>query len=234
LNEDELDLARKNLARRSKREPWQYIRGYVDFYDCEILVNSHVLIPRQETEILVDMICKSLEKDGDLEGKSFWDVCTGSGCIGIAIKKKFPALNVTLSDVSSDALKMAKINAEKNGVTVNFLQGDLLKPFSGRQTNYLVCNPPYIRDDEYNKLETEVKDYEPIQALISGPTGLEFYEALSLELKDVILPRGKAWFEMGTGQGVKIFDMFKDASWTNLKVQKDWSQHDRFFLLENE
>ena len=107
LSESELELCRQRLARRAKGEPLQYIKGEVEFYGCRIGLSRDVLIPRQETEILVDIIAKQLEKE-NLEGKSLWDVCCGSGCIGIALKKKFPQLKVILSDISQEALIMAK------------------------------------------------------------------------------------------------------------------------------
>jgi release factor glutamine methyltransferase len=229
----ELETCRQRLARRAKGEPWQYISGEVEFLGCKIAVNKHVLIPRQETEILADIICKQLEKE-DLQEKTFWDICCGSGCIGIAIKKRFPQLQVVLSDISEEAIQVAKKNAELNQVEIEFLKGDLLSPFSGRKVNFLVSNPPYIAAHEFNSLETEVKDYEPIQALISGPTGLEFYERFAKELKEFVVPQGKAWFEFGTSQGLAIYDMFCRANWTHCRVEKDWSGHDRFFFLENE
>ena len=233
VTEDELALCRGRLARRAKGEPLQYIHGEVQFHDCTIRVSPAVLIPRQETEILVNKIYKQL-LNLPLENSSLWDVCCGSGCIGIAMKKLLPALKVTLSDVSNEALLIAQENARINNVDVEFLQGDLLTPFQERKTQFLICNPPYIAEREYGNLDREVRNYEPRNALISGETGLEFYERLAKDLPARLLPHGKAWFEVGTGQGPALIKLFNQPPWSKCEIEKDWSGHDRFFFLEIE
>lgn len=233
LDEFELALCREWLGRRSKGEPLQYIKGEMDFYGCKISLNKDVLIPRQETEILVDKIVNELKKE-NLAGKTLWDVCCGSGCIGIALKKRFPELKVVLSDISKKALLIAQKNARENQVDVEFVEGDLLQPFEDRQTNYLVCNPPYIAESEFSGLEVEVRDFEPKGALISGPTGLEFYSRLAEGLKKNLVRAGKAWFEIGSMQGKAICELFQTKGWPVCKVEKDWAEKDRFFFLENE
>lgn len=233
LSELEIEKCRTFLMRRGKKEPLQYIIGKVEFYHCTFVVNQAVLIPRQETEILVDKIVTELSKY-DLDGKVLVDVCCGSGCIGIALKKKFPTLKVVLSDVSEEALAIAQQNARINEVDVEILQGDLVEPFIERKTNFLVCNPPYITEDEFRKLEAEVQNYEPRIALVSGKTGLEFYERLAFDLPNVLLSRGKAWFELGRGQGEDVRHLFARAPWTTSRVEQDWAGHDRFFFLEIE
>jgi len=238
LSEDELDLCRQNLARRSKGEPLQYIKGHVDFYGCDIQVNPNVLIPRQETEIFVDMIAKQLAKDelekGTLKGKVLFDVCTGSGCIGISLKKKFPDLTVFLSDLSIDALKIAKENATKNSCEVECLIGNLLEPFKGKKCDYFICNPPYVTEKEYESLDIEVKNYEPKLALVGGDSGYEFYERLAVQLSGYLKLSAKGFFEIGRGQGAHILSLFKDGPYVNCQFKQDWSSHDRFFLLEIE
>ncbi len=194
LSENELDVCRKCLLRRAKGEPLQYIKGEMEFYGCRIFLNQSVLIPRQETEILVDKIVKQIEKE-DLRGKCLWDVCCGSGCMGIALKKKFPQLKVVLSDVSKEALEMAQKNAVENQVEVEWLMGDLLHPFDQCQANYFVCNPPYIAEHEFSHLDVEVRNFEPRSALVSGTSGLEIYMRLAEELKGFLAPQAKVWFE---------------------------------------
>jgi release factor glutamine methyltransferase len=233
LSDAELDLCRSRLTRRANGEPSQYIRGEVEFLNCNIKVSPAVLIPRQETEILVDMIVKHLSQQ-DLKGKTLWDVCCGSGCIGIAIKKKLPDLNVILSDVSVDALKLSQENAQRNGVEVTCVQGDLLQPLEGKRTNFLVCNPPYVSESEFKNLTTEVSKYEPRLALVSGPSGLEFYERLADKLDGVLEPHGKAWLEIGTGQGAAVKQLFSKSVWNRCDFEQDWGGHDRFFFLEIE
>lgn len=233
LTTEELDKCRSALMRRSKGEPLQYIRGDVDFHHCTFKVSPAVLIPRQETEILVDLITKQLEKD-DLANKSFWDICCGSGCIGISIKKKFPQLNVYLSDVSAEALMVAKENAQNNQVDVHLMEGDLLGPFKGLKTDYLACNPPYISEKEYIGLDPEVREHEPKLALVGGSTGLEYYHRLASDIPISLNPKSKIWFEIGYNQGSDVLQIFSNEKWTHRRVEKDWSGHDRFFFLENE
>ncbi len=234
LTDDEINLSRKWLKQRASGEPLQYIFGKVDFYGCEICIDQRCIIPRQETEILVDKIAKNLSSASSLEGKVLWDVCTGSGCIGIALKKKFPALEVFLSDISEEAICLSRLNAAQNGVDLTVLQGDLLSAFEGKKCDFFVCNPPYISESEYESLEGEVREFEPKLALVSGKTGLEFYERLANCLFPMLNPEAKAWFEIGTGQGGAILQAFQAPCWKRVSVENDWSGHNRFFSLEIE
>lgn len=228
VSDPELDLCRSYLARRGKGEPQAYISGHVEFFGCSIKVTPAVLIPRQETEILVSRVAEMLSQQ-ELTGKTLVDLCCGSGYIGISLKKKFPELRVILTDLSQDALECARENASNNEVEVELRQGDLLQPFSGERAHYLVCNPPYVSEQEYEVLDREVRDYEPRLALVSGPTGLEFYQRLAHELPGYLAENAHVWFELGTGQGPAVRDLFSAASWKEVAVAKDWAGHDRFF-----
>jgi release factor glutamine methyltransferase len=228
LTEIELEKCRKVLARRSNHEPVEYITGIVKFYGCQIEVDRNVLIPRPETEILIDTIAKELAEH-DLTHKTLWDICCGSGCMGISLKKRFPNLNVILSDISGDALELAKKNAVRNGVEVQLMKGDLLQPFEGQKTDFVVCNPPYVTDDEYRQLDPSVKDYEPKLALVSGATGLEIYQRLAAELPRFMNTQARVWLEIGTGQGEAIKRIF--SAWPQVAVKQDWAGHDRFVIL---
>lgn len=218
----ELVVLREKLKRCARGEPVQYVIGEVTFYGVRIQVDSRVLIPRPETEILVDIIAKQ-KPTGTL-----WDVCTGSGYIGIALKKAFPHLAVTLSDLSQDALDLAAKNAQLNGVELELLQGDLLAPFRGKKADIVVCNPPYVSASEYSNLDPSVRAFEPKGALIGGKTGTEFYERLAVELPPFLNPGAKLFLEIGTGQGPRVQQIFGGRG----KVEKDWAGHDRFFFLE--
>ena len=121
-----------------------------------------------------------------------------------------------------------------NQVEVELLQGDLLKPFIGHRTNYLVCNPPYISEHEFPSLDVEVRDFEPKKALVSGPARFEVYARLAGELKEFLMPPAKVWFEIGSTQGPAIYEIFQKAGWGTCRVEKDWSGQDRFFFLETE
>lgn len=226
MMELELTQLREAIKRRAEGEPWQYIAGQVEFLGCRIQVNKNVLIPRQETEILADKILKELPAT-PIE---IWDVCTGSGCIGIALKKKRPDCNVVLSDISLEALAVAKENAAQNGVDIEALQGDLLKPFQGRKADLIVCNPPYIFEKDYSQLDREVRDFEPKIALIGG---LVFYQRLASELQNYLQPGAKVYLEMGTGMGAQVNNLFQGPFWKKKEILSDWASHDRYLVLCN-
>ena len=231
LVEKELADLREMLKRRGRGEPLGYIFGRCEFLGCTLELSSAVLIPRQETEI---MMAKIVEELGETKKLIAWDLCTGSGCLGIALKKHLPSLHVTLSDISSDALALAQKNAIKNNVEVSCVQGDLLAPFRGQKTDLLLCNPPYVREEEFAGLEREVREFEPKQALVSGPSGLEFYTRLARQLPPHLHPGAKIFFEIGAGQGEALFQLFSAPCWKNKHLEKDWAGHDRFFFLEFE
>ncbi len=231
LQESELMLCRERLKRRGRHEPLEYIVGSTEFFGCCLELTQDVLIPRQETEILLS---KALEKlrAVNLEGKTAWDLCTGSGCLALGLKKALPGLDVVASDLSHRALEVAKKNARKNAVEITFLHGDLFQPFSGKKCDIIFCNPPYVSEKEYPFLEKEVKDFEPKAALVSGDTGLEFYERLARELPSYLHSPAYLFFEIGTGQGEKVKSFFQPHSRFTYTVEKDWAGHDRFFFLE--
>lgn len=233
LIESEISQCRGKIARRGKREPFQYIQGQIEFYQCQIRITQDVLIPRPETEILVDQIAQQLS-GLTLKGQVLWDVCTGSGCIGIALKKRFPELEVCLSDLSPKALALAEENAQRNDVKVSCVLGDLLTPFKEARAHYIACNPPYIAEREFASLQEEVRNYEPKMALVAGASGLEFYERLKRDLPNFLHPSGKVWLEIGHGQGESIKDLFQQSPWKSSELRQDWSGHDRFFSLEIE
>lgn len=224
--EKELTELREYIKRRAQGEPWQYIVGEVEFFGCRLKLNRDVLIPRQETEILVDLIVKQLPS----EPIEIWDVCTGSGCIGIALKKKRPDCRVVLSDISNKALEIARENANRNGVEVEILQGDLLAPFQSRKADLIACNPPYVTEQEYPQLDREVRDWEPKGALVGGTL---FYERLSKELHPHLNAGAKVYLEMGTAMGSQVTTIFQKAGWSKHQVLQDWSFHDRYFLLSH-
>ena len=229
----ELDSFRERLKRRGTGEPGQYIHGSTQFYGLTLFVDSAVLIPRPETEVLVDLIVQELKLENS-EGKTCLDLCSGSGCIGLSLKSSFPQLSVNLSDISEKALAVAKKNAEHNQLDVGFFQGDLFLPLNCQKFDYIVCNPPYISLNDYHALSHEVKEFEPKLALLGGDSGYEFYERLSESLLLHLNPKGKVWLEIGTGQGQAVLDLFPESEWAVRRLKKDWAGHDRFILLERE
>ena len=203
LEEREVSQYREWIKRKGMKEPLAYIIGEVEFLNLKLKVTPPTLIPRHETEILGDLICKSLT-EGALE---VWDLCTGTGCLGLSIKSKHPECHIKLSDISSEALEIATVNAERNHLEVDFLEGDLLAPFKGMRADVVICNPPYITPEEYEELEDEV-------------------------LPPFLNPGAKLFFEIGAGQGKDLMEIFSESHWTQKKCEKDWSGHDRFFFLE--
>lgn len=218
------------IKRRESCEPLPYILGTVDFYHCEFIVDSSVLIPRPETEILVDLVVQEIQRYS--EPLDVLDLCCGSGCIGISLKKAAPQTNVYSSDVSSSGLQIAKKNALHNDVDIIFSKGDLLQPFVNKKFDIIVCNPPYISIREYQKLDRSVKDFEPKKALVGGEDGLLFYQRLSNELPSSLKSGSQVFMEIGYNQGESVKQIFNQKHWKKATYKKDWSGNDRFFFLE--
>lgn len=225
IEEKEVETYRAWIQRKGNREPLAHILGEVEFLDLNLKVTPDTLIPRQETEILADLIIKSLPE----EKLSVWDVCTGSGCLGLALKSSRPDCQVILSDISPKALAVAGENARLNELAVEIVEGDLLAPFEGKKCDVFICNPPYVTEEEYGSLEDEVRLYEPKRALVGG---LDFYERLSRELPVYLNPGAKLFFEIGTDQGEALLSIFHQSHWKQKRCEKDWAGHDRFFFLE--
>ena len=221
------------LERRKRGEPLQQIIGYVEFLNCIIEINRDVLVPRQETELLTDFVIEKIKKTS-YQNKILVDLCTGSGCIAIALKKALPLLNVLAIDISEKALDIAKKNALKNKVVVEFLQGDFLEPLEGQRVDFIVSNPPYISEEEYHTLDDSVRLFEPKVALVGGASGLQFYEKMAALLPLYLNPRSSVFLEIGASQGKSVQSLFAHAPWRNGVVHKDFASHDRFFSLEIE
>lgn len=248
LTTAELDKIRILLKRRRAKEPLQYLFEETEFFNCKLKITKDVLIPRPETEELVEFVYKTIYKDlfGEEKNgskvfnkevtakKTLWDICTGSGCIAISLKKLFPSFEVNASDISIEALNIAKKNATINECGVDFRLGDLLLPFKNEKADYLICNPPYISEKEFSFLSDDVKNFEPKIALVAKEDGLEFYKRFADILPAFLTPKAKVFFEIGYGQGEMVKDIFVDRIWRSKKVYKDLSGKDRFFFLEIE
>ncbi len=224
LEEKEVAKYREWIKRKGEKEPLSYITEEVEFLNLKLKVTPSTLIPRHETEILADLILKKLP-ESPLE---IWDICCGTGCLGLAVKSKRPADTVRLSDISKEALVIARSNAERNNLDVEFLEGDLLAPFVGKKADVIICNPPYITPEEYETLEKEARSFEPKGALIGG---LDFYKRLAKDLPPFLNPGAKLFFEIGRGQGSDLMEIFSESHWTQKECAKDWGGHDRFFFL---
>ena len=181
-------------ARREKREPLQYILGTQPFMGFSFKTDPRALIPRNDTEILCEEALRHLKA-----GQRVFDLCTGSGALAIAVKKLCPGAEVTASDISPDALSLARENAAALGADVRFLQGDLFFPVSGERFDMILCNPPYIPDPLRGRLQEEI-GWEPARALFAGEDGLLFYRRIAREAPELLNPGGYLILEIGDDQ----------------------------------
>jgi release factor glutamine methyltransferase len=226
LDEPTLATLREMVKRRVAGEPVQYITGETEFFGLRFAVDRRVLIPRPETELLVETVF-------DRKPGKIVDVGTGSGCIAVALAKKLPAAEITGIDASPAALEVAAGNAKRHGVekTVRFLQCDLLLQLPDSFTvDAIVSNPPYIASGDWAKLPREVKDFEPVQALVAGEDGLEVIRRLVVEARRFLSPTGFVALEMGAGQRVAVEQFFVGADYTVAQVLKDLQGHERVIV----
>ncbi len=225
LVEEELSLCRASLKRAGEGEPLAYILGTVDFYNVHLTVDERVLIPRPETELMVEAIISQLEGES-LAGKTLWDLCCGSGCIGLALKKALPELEIIGSDLSEEALEVARHNAAKNDLNIEFRQGNFLDVI-GEPVDFLVTNPPYVTEAEYEQLP--MLRFEPRMALVGG---LTFYEQLAGGLPAKLAPGGRAWMEIGSDQGEAVKALFSSSPFSKVALTSDLAGLDRVISLE--
>ena len=211
------------VARRATREPLAYILGERWFYGMRFLVTPDVLIPRPETELLVELSCKHLQ-DNPAENQHILDLCTGSGCVGIAILANHPATSGVLTDLSPDAIAIAWQNAELNYVfeRSQLIVGDLDSDVAANlRFDVITANPPYIDPDEIETLAIEVRDWEPELALYAPDAGYALYPRIAALALTRLRPGGLLAVECGHTQAGTIADMFAAAGLTNIKIHPD-------------
>ncbi len=208
------------IEKRAQHIPLQYIIGEQEFMGLEFEINEHVLIPRQDTELLVEEVLKVC-KD-----KSLLDMCTGSGCIVISLSKLGSLKAAVASDISPKALQLAEKNAKKHTVKVDFILSDLFDRIVGKY-DVIVSNPPYIKSEELKSLMPEVKNYEPTQALDGGLDGLIFYKRIISDIDRFLNPGGYVFFEVGYDQGVAVSKLLSGAGFIDINIKKDFSDLDR-------
>lgn len=175
INNENISNINKLIERRIQNEPIQYITQSTEFYKRKFFINSNVLIPRNETELLVIQAIDFIKKN-KIKNPKILDICTGSGVVGISLGKEIPFSNITVSDISSEALEIAKINAKKHKLNINFILSDCLKNIYG-EFNIIVSNPPYIKTNNLKFLDEEIKK-EPKIALNGGPKGTKIIEKI--------------------------------------------------------
>ena len=227
------ELFIKGVEKLCLNEPLNYVLGYSYFYGYKMTVNQNVLIPRFETEELVGLILSKYDEYYKGQKIDLADVGTGSGAIAIALKKEEDNLNVCASDISFEALEVAKLNAKNNDADIRFLQGSMLDPYieNNIKLNILVSNPPYIKQDEI--LDPSVKDYEPHVALFGGEDGLRFYRIIFENASKIMKENGMIFFEIGYDQRERLtalaHEYFKDAY---VEVFKDINKKDRMLFIK--
>lgn len=228
LKENEIIKYREWLARRGKNEPLQYIIGSVEFFGIKLKVDSSVLIPRPETELLVETIINQFK---EIPSIVILDVGTGSGNIAIALAKNLPQSKILAIDISENALYVAKENAEHYGITnqIEFIKKDIFSDslFKDLHFDVIVSNPPYVSILEYHALQKEIVSYEPKIAVTDYDSGLSFYKRITQIAFEYLKPNGKLFYEIGKGQSNDIYNIMNEYGFTDIQIVKDYQQIDR-------
>lgn len=222
-SKEKIKQYREFIKQRAARIPLQYLTKTQGFMGLEFSVTPAVLIPRQDTETLVETV---LSYAKDKPGASLVDVCTGSGCIAVSLAHYGNFAHVVASDISSAALLVAKKNAADNHASVQFFESDLLEQVPGR-FDMIVSNPPYIEDEVILELEPEVKDNEPMLALSGGKDGLIFYRRLTETAKDHLNPGGALFVEIGYNQWEAVAELFRENGFSKPTLVRDLAGLDR-------
>lgn len=220
--EDEVTRLEAAVQTRLKRVPVQYITGEQEFYGLTFHVTPDVLIPRYDTEVLVDLVLSENPK-----ADRFLDLCTGSGCIAVSLMKSGQFAFGEATDISRAALEVAADNASRNGVTLTFSEGDLWDAVGDQTYDVIVSNPPYIAESERPTLMPEVEQHEPGLALFAEHDGLAFYERIAREVCGYLVPGGRLYVEIGATQGEPVSKLFENCGLTEVRVTKDLAGLDR-------
>lgn len=219
LSEKQILAFQADVKKHAEGQPVQYLIGYEEFYGRRFIVNKEVLIPRPETEELVEGILQRASQHFDGEQKlNVVDVGTGSGAIAITLALENPKFCVSAVDIAEESLQVAQQNSRELHAEVEWLHGDLLEPVKNK-IDILVSNPPYIPDWEIETLSPVVKDHEPMRALAGGEDGLDFYRRLINDMISLLYPKALIAFEIGAGQGKDVKALLEQALPTKAKVE---------------
>lgn len=217
---EQLDRLNSLAARRSLREPLQYIIGSQEFMGLPFICNKDCLIPRQDTEILVEHAMNAVRELGREADTRAIDLCTGSGCVIISLAKLCGLKHAKGADISEAALSVAKRNASLNEVDVDFTVSDLFEGITG-EFDVITANPPYIDTGLIHSLIPEIWEYEPMVALDGGSDGLVFYRKIAAKAPDFLVNGGRLLFEIGDTQGDAVAKIMRDAGFTDVSVHRD-------------
>ncbi len=221
VTEEEETQFRIFIERRSTHEPLQQITGWQEFMGLRFSVTEDVLVPRQDTETLVEEVMRYLR-----DGMEILDVCTGSGCILLSLLRYSNGCRGVGCDISEKALAVAAQNAKELGISAQFIQSDLFESIEGR-FEYIVSNPPYIRKDMIPTLMEEVRDHEPLIALDGGEDGLDFYRKITREATEHLYSGGMLFFEIGYDQGEAVKLLMEEEGYEEVTVSQDLAGLDR-------
>lgn len=213
------------IEKRAARIPLQHITGEQEFMGLTFRVNEHTLIPRQDTEILVEEGMRHM-----FDGMRILDMCTGSGCILLSLLKYSNECEGTGVDISDEALKVATENAERLGLKAEFVQGDLFENLPDKKYDMIISNPPYIETAVIETLMPEVREHEPIQALDGSEDGLFFYQRIVEKAGGFLTKGGWLLFEIGYNQGEAVRELMKEQGFQNIEIVKDYAGLDRVVL----
>ena len=228
LDEDEKQNYRTFISKRGNFEPLQYILGQTEFFGLNFIVNPSVLIPRPETEILVETIINENKHEQNI---TILDIGTGSGNIPVSLAKNITGLSITSIDISEEALKTALQNAELNSVSdkISFIKQNIFdtEVYNLGEFDIIVSNPPYVEKDEMKNLQKEIINYEPHNAVTDGGDGYKYYKRIAEVSSKLLKPKGKIYFELGIGQSEKVTNILKEHNFANVKNIKDYQNINR-------
>ncbi len=234
VQENHLDAMRRAMVRLSGGEPLQYVLGEWDFRSLTLKCDRRALIPRPETEELVERVIRHVKGSppaSSAPGRPFIvDLGTGSGCIILSLAKELGDGIFLGTDVSADAVSLATENARLCGLAdkVKFAVADGLDEFEPESVDVIVSNPPYVSISEYEGLDPRVRDFEPKTALVGGERGLDYYDAFVGDAMNVLRPGGAIFLEIGEGQGEALRHMLFDYGFCDILIEKDFANHDRY------
>lgn len=231
LSEQEEADYRGAILRRAKHEPLQYILKCQEFMGLSFCIDERVLIPRADSELLVEKwlgLVRSEERQEQDRLIKVVDLCTGSGALAISMAHYYPQAEVVGTDLSQDALDVARENAVRLGVSVQWRQGDFVKPIQGECWDYIITNPPYVSAEEYCQCAPEIFR-EPSMAFLGGQDGLDFYHRLAEEASPLLNPQGKILMEIGWKQAIKVCKIFQRNGFET-QVFPDLAGHDRVII----
>ena len=222
---------RSRIQRRLQREPVQYIIGETEFMGLPFTVNRSVLIPRADTEVLVDAVLE-YARDQENAALNILDIGTGSGCIAVALDSLLPAAAIWAVEQQEEALETATLNIRNNQSKVALLNGDFFEIYQQINTrfNVIVTNPPYISPRDFAQLAPEVREYEPRSALIGGDDGLAFYRRLAPLARQLLTGDGRLFMEVGYDQAATVGDLFRNSGF-QVAIRKDYQQIDRVLIV---